>query len=42
MIEQGGVEIDDARITDANATVDPRDGMLIKFGRRSFVRLQVN
>ena len=41
VIEQGGVEIDEQRITDVNATVLPRDGMLIKFGRRSFVRLQV-
>jgi tyrosyl-tRNA synthetase len=42
VIEQGGVEIDDQRVSDANAAVLPRDGMLIKFGRRSFVRLQVS
>jgi tyrosyl-tRNA synthetase len=41
VIEQGGVEIDDARVEDVNATILPRDGMLIKFGRRSFVRLEV-
>ncbi len=41
VIEQGGVEIDEQRVTDVNATVLPRDGMLIKFGRRSFVRLHV-
>jgi hypothetical protein len=35
------VEIDDQRVSDANAAVLPRDGMLIKFSRRSFVRLQV-
>jgi tyrosyl-tRNA synthetase len=42
VIEQGGVEIDEQRVTDVNAAVLPRDGMLIKFGRRSFVRLQVS
>ncbi|MGI8586363.1 MAG: tyrosine--tRNA ligase [Chloroflexia bacterium] len=41
VIEQGGIEVDDKRIDDVNATLVPRDGMLIKFGRRSFVRLQV-
>jgi tyrosyl-tRNA synthetase len=41
VIEQGGVEIDEQRVTDVNATVLPRDGMLIKFGRRSFVRLHI-
>jgi len=42
VIEQGGVEIADQRVDDANATVLPRDGMLVKFGRRSFVRLLVS
>ncbi len=42
VIEQGGVEIDDARVTDTNATVLPRDGMVVKFGKRSFVRLDVH
>ncbi len=41
VIEQGGVEIDNRRVDDVNATVLPRDGMQIKFGRRSFVRLIV-
>jgi len=41
LIEQGGVEIDGARIADVNATLLPRDGMLIRCGKRSFVRLQV-
>ncbi|HUS17507.1 MAG TPA: tyrosine--tRNA ligase, partial [Chloroflexia bacterium] len=41
VIEQGGVELDDAKVADPNATVMPRDGLLVKFGRRSFVRLQV-
>ncbi len=42
VIEQGGVEIDDRRVDDVNATVLPCDGMQIKFGRRSFVRLLVS
>ncbi|MDQ2808074.1 MAG: tyrosine--tRNA ligase [Chloroflexota bacterium] len=41
VIEQGGVEIDDQRVADVNATLLPRDGMQVKFGRRSFVRLLV-
>lgn len=41
LIEQGGVEIDDQKITDPNQTITPADGMTIRAGKRRFARLRV-
>lgn len=39
LIQQGAVSIDGERITDANAQVYPKDGAVLKAGKRRFVRL---
>jgi tyrosyl-tRNA synthetase len=41
MIQQGGVEIDDRRIADANEMVTPADGMILRVGKRKFAKLIV-
>lgn len=39
-IEQGGVSIDDEKITDPKANVPAKPGAVLKVGKRSFARLQ--
>ena len=41
MVQQGGVSIDDEKITDPRAEVTPRDGMVLKCGKRNYVRVRV-
>jgi len=41
LIQQGAVKIADEKATDAQAKVLPKDGMIIKSGKRSFVRLRM-
>ena len=41
LIQQGGVKIDDEKVTDPQMKVTPVDGMVIKAGKRAFVRLHV-
>lgn len=41
LIEQGGVEIDGKRITDPNADIEIKNGMIIKVGKRKFVKIKV-
>src|SRR3989344_1189081 len=41
LIEQGGIEIDGKRITDQTFIVDPKDGMVIKVGKRKFVKIKI-
>ncbi len=41
MIQQGGVEIDDRRIADANEMITPADGMILRVGKRKFAKLIV-
>jgi tyrosyl-tRNA synthetase len=39
-IEQGGVSIDDEKITDANAVIEERfDGKVMKVGKKDFVKI---
>jgi len=40
-IKQGGVRIDDEKLTDPNAMVEPVDGMVVQVGKRKFARLKV-
>lgn len=40
MIQQGGVYIDNEKITDVNAMIEPTDGMVIKVGKRRFAQIQ--
>jgi tyrosyl-tRNA synthetase len=40
LIEQGGVNVDDTRITDPNSTPNIADGSLIKIGKRRIVKVQ--
>jgi len=41
LIRQGGVQVNGRRISDANATVTPDNGMILQVGRRKFARLSV-
>ena len=40
-IEQGGVEIDDHKLTDPLAKPDIKSGSILKFGKRNYFKLQV-
>lgn len=40
MIQQGGVYINQEKITDVNALIEPTDGMIIKVGKRRFAQIQ--
>jgi len=39
LIQQGGVKIDGEKVTDPSCTLLPADGMVIRAGKRKFVRL---
>jgi tyrosyl-tRNA synthetase len=41
MIKQGGVSINERRISDPNETITPVDGMVVQVGRRRFARITV-
>jgi tyrosyl-tRNA synthetase len=41
LIDQGGVELDGARVTDRDATVQLRDGALLRVGKRKFIRVKL-
>lgn len=41
MIKQGGASIDGQKLTDPKAMVSPRDGSVVKVGKRKFARLSV-
>lgn len=41
LIEQGGIEIDGKKITDTNLKLEPKDGSVIKIGKRSFFRIKI-
>ncbi|KKQ18842.1 MAG: Tyrosine-tRNA ligase [Berkelbacteria bacterium GW2011_GWA1_36_9] len=40
LIEQGGVELDEEKITDPKKTIEIKEGMVIKVGKRNFVKLK--
>ncbi len=42
MIKQGGASIDSEKLDDPNAEITPKDGMVIRVGKRKFARLKVN
>jgi tyrosyl-tRNA synthetase len=39
LIEQGGVRIDDEKVQDVDLRVEPREGMIIRVGKRRFLRI---
>ncbi|MDQ7820102.1 MAG: tyrosine--tRNA ligase [Armatimonadota bacterium] len=41
LIAQGGVSIDGSRISDIDADVEVRDGLVLRVGRRRFVRIRL-
>jgi len=41
MIKQGGAAIDGQKLTDPNTQIIPRDGMIVRVGKRKFARLTV-
>jgi len=41
LIGQGGVRVDDRRVADPTEEVSPRDGMVLRVGRRRFARVLV-
>jgi tyrosyl-tRNA synthetase len=42
MIKQSAASIDSEKLDDPNAEITPKDGMVIRVGKRKFVRLKVN
>lgn len=42
LIEQGGVEIDRSKIKDQRLKIKIRDGMVVRVGKRKFVRIRIN
>jgi tyrosyl-tRNA synthetase len=40
MIQQGGVHLDDQKVLAADAEITVRDGMILKVGKRTFVKLR--
>jgi tyrosyl-tRNA synthetase len=41
MIKQGGVKINDGKISDPNQPITPEDGMVVQVGKRKFARLKL-
>ena len=41
MIKQGGVKINDNKISDPNQPITPEDGMVVQVGKRKFARLKI-
>lgn len=39
LIQQGGVRIDDVKLTDVNMKIKPEDGMIVKVGKRRFAKI---
>ena len=39
LIEQGGVSVDGQRVTDPSATIDISHGVIVKVGKRKFMRV---
>ena len=42
MIKQSGASIDGEKLTDPNAAITPKDGAVIRVGKRKYARLKVN
>jgi len=42
MIKQSGASIDGEKLTDPNAAITPKEGAIIRVGKRRFARLKVN
>jgi tyrosyl-tRNA synthetase len=40
LVEQGAVTLDGAKLADAKASVDPKDGAVLKVGKLTFVRIR--
>jgi tyrosyl-tRNA synthetase len=41
VVEGGGVEIDNQKITDWKQEIQLRNGMIIKFGKRKFIKVKL-
>jgi tyrosyl-tRNA synthetase len=41
LIEQGGVRVDDRRVANPSEEIAPRDGMVLRVGKRRFARVLV-
>ena len=41
MVAQGGVSIDGEKATDPNAPITPRDGMIVRVGKRRFAKVTI-
>jgi len=42
MIKQSAASIDGKKLNNPNAEITPKDGMVIRVGKRRFARLKVN
>jgi len=41
MVKQGGASIDGKKLNDPNAEITPKDGMVVRVGKRNFARLKL-
>lgn len=39
LIEQGGVEVDGKKVIDSNFSIEPKDGIIIKAGKRKYIKI---
>jgi tyrosyl-tRNA synthetase len=42
LVSQGGVSVDGRRITDVNELVTPGHGIVLKVGKRKFLKVRTN
>jgi tyrosyl-tRNA synthetase len=42
MIKQSAAGIDGQKLDDPNAEITPKDGMIIRVGKRKFAKLKIN
>jgi tyrosyl-tRNA synthetase len=40
LISQGGVRVNDEKVEDINARIEPRDGTIVRVGKRRFVQIR--
>jgi len=41
LVEQGGVEIDGETVNNSQLTINPKNGMILRAGKRKFIKLVV-
>ena len=41
MVKQGGVKINEEKVSDPNTEITPEDGMIVQVGKRKFAKLKI-